>query len=304
MGKTESTVRGEKTKYKRRIGDRKDGRRLRTIEPMSVLMPFFMKTRNDANNLAKDFVELTAIEKLVREKKSEGKLNFNAMHVLVAAYVRAISQKPGCNRFISGQRIYARNDISVIMEVKKKLELNAPATMVKFHFNPTDTLDEVYNKMNEIIVKFQQEESKDNSFESFVHIIGNAPWFILRFVVSLLRFLDYFGWLPRFLTELSPFHGSLVITSMASLGIPSIYHHLYNFGNIPMFISFSTARHENELDKEGNVKRNHYLDINYTTDDRICDGQYYAAALHEIRKYLKNPEKLLTPPEAVIEDIE
>ena len=44
--------------------------------------------------------------------------------------------------------------------------------------------------------------------------------------------LDYFGFLPRWLTKLSPFHGSVYITSMASLGIPPIFHHLYDFGNV------------------------------------------------------------------------
>lgn len=291
-------------KRKRRFGDRKDGRRLRTLEPMSVVMPFFMKERNDAVNYIQDTVELSDIEKLVRIKKAEGKLNFNAMHVLFAAYVRSISQKPGCNRFISGQRIYARNDIVVIMEVKKQLQLNAPATMLKFHFKPTDTVDDIYEEMNSKIEAFKNEDDTDSNFEKIVHLIGYVPRFLLKLFVSVLKFLDYFGWLPNFLTELSPFHGSLVVTSMASLGIPAIFHHLYNFGNIPMFISFSTARHENELDKDGNLLRRHYLDINYSTDDRICDGQYYAAALREIRKYLKNPDLLLNPPETVIEDIE
>ena len=91
---------------------------------------------------------------------------------------------------------------------------------------------------------------------------------------------------------------------MASLGIPSIYHHLYDFGNCPMFISFSASRHAYEMNKNGEVEQKRYLDINYTIDDRICDGVYYASGLREIRKYLKNPQLLDIPPEKVIVDIE
>ncbi len=291
------------TSYRKRLGDRKDGRKLRTLQPMNVLIPFFMKERNDSQNLVQDCVDLSAINSLVREKKSEGKLGFNAMHVLVAAYVRAISQKPGINRFTSGQRVFARNGIEVNMEVKKKLELNAPATMMKFCFNPDDTVDEIYEQMNTKIEEFKQQPDANESFEGFVHLVGIAPRWLLRSFIAFLKWLDYYGWLPRMFLNISPFHGSLVITSMASLGIPPIYHHLYNFGNVPMFISFSTARHAKEINKEGIVEDKRFLDINYVTDERICDGQYYAAALHEIRKYLKNPKLLLTRPEKVIEDI-
>ena len=122
--------------------------------------------------------------------------------------------------------------------------------------------------------------------------------------MDFLKFLDYNGWLPKFLTDLSPFHGTLVITSMASLGIPSIYHHLYNFGNVPVFISFSAIRKENEIDKEGNVNKVRYLDLNFSTDERICDGHYYSVAFREIKRNLLHPEFLETPPETVVEDIE
>lgn len=289
--------------YKKHFGDRKDGRRLRTVEPITTLIPFFMKERNEASNLVSDSVDLSYIDSYVRQKKVEGFKNFNAMHVLVAAYVRAISQKPGINRFVSGRRIYARNTIEVIMEVKKRLELNAPATMIKFKFNPYDTSDDVYKEMNDKITSYWESNDDMDGFDKIARFLTYVPTFIYRIFVNLLLWLDYHGWLPKFIQEASPGHGSMVLTSMASLGIPSIYHHLYDFGNCPMFISFSTARHAYEMNKNGEVENKHYMDIHYTTDDRICDGHYYASGLHEIRKYLKNPTLLDTPPKEVIVDI-
>ena len=86
-------------------------------------------------------------------------------------------------------------------------------------------------------------------------------------------------------------------------GVPSVFHHLYNFGNVPMFITFSTNRHINEAKADGSIVKRHFLDFNITMDDRICDGQYYSEALHDFRKYLKNPELLEVPPKEVIQDI-
>ena len=90
---------------------------------------------------------------------------------------------------------------------------------------------------------------------------------------------------------------------MGSLGIQPIYHHLYDFGNVPVFIAFSAVRRENELTSDGSVKKVRYLDFTFSTDERICDGHYYSVALHEIRKNLKNPELLENPPERIVNDI-
>ncbi|MCQ2575931.1 MAG: hypothetical protein MJ162_04235 [Treponema sp.] len=289
--------------YKKRFGDRKDGRRLRTVEPIVTLIPFFMKERSEASNLVSDAVEMTAIEAYVKEKKAAGFKNFNAMHTLIAAYVRSISQKPGINRFVSGRRVYARNSIEVIMEVKKTLDLNAPATMVKFKFNPYDTAEDVYNEMNAKITAYQNAEEEQDGFDKIARFLTYVPTWIYKIIVNIMLWQDAHGILPEFIREASPGHQSMGITSMASLGIPSIYHHLYDFGNCPMFISFSTARHTYELNREGKVERKHYLDINYTVDDRICDGVYYASGLREIRKHLKNPYLLDVPPENVVVDI-
>ena len=292
--------------YKRRRGDRKDGRLLRSIEPIAIFSLYIMNSRNDANNYISDSVELSSIDKYVHKKRLEGFEGFNAMYVLAAAYVRVVSQKPGINRFINGHRIYARNNIEVSMMVKKEMSLNSPETMFKFFFKPQDTINEVYKEMHEKIHAYQTEPESDanEDMDKFLNTVIKFPRCLLRLMMRLLYHLDYHGMIPKSLLEISPFHGSMVLSSIGSLGVPSVFHHLYNFGNVPMFITFSTNRHENEAKKNGTIEKKHFLDFNITMDDRICDGQYYSEALHEFRKYLKNPELLERPPEQVVQDID
>ena len=305
MGKKQEKAGENPTAYKRRWGDRKDGRLLRSIEPIAIFSLYIMNTRNDANNYISDSVEISALDKYVHKKRQEGFEGFNIMYVLVAAYVRTVSQKPGINRFINGHRIYARNNIEVSLMVKKRLELNAPETMFKFFFKPENTIDEIYKEMYKTIYAYQNEPDSDVSddLDNFLKGIVRLPRWILRLVMRLLYKLDYHGLIPQSLLALSPFHGSMVLSSMGSLGIPAVYHHLFNFGNVPMFITFSTGRHENEVKADGTVQKKHFLDFNITIDDRICDGQYYSAALHDLKKYIKNPELLEVPPKEVINDI-
>jgi hypothetical protein len=40
------------------------------------------------------------------------------------------------------------------------------------------------------------------------------------------------------------------------------------------------------------------------TDERICDGYYYASAFKMFKRFVENPELLERPPEVVYEDID
>jgi len=127
---------------------------------------------------------------------------------------------------------------------------------------------------------------------------------VLKFTVWLLRVLDYFGLLPKFLLELSPFHGSVFFTSMGSLGIPPIYHHLYDFGNLPLFGSFGCKRRALEVQEDGSVVQKKYLDFRFSMDERIVDGFYYAAFFKCFRRIIQRPDQLDLPPEEVLKDID
>ena len=188
------------------------------------------------------------------------------------------------------------------INVKKEMTLESPDTVVKIVFEPTDTADDVYYKMKAVIDENKGGEL-DSDFDNTARIINYIPRLIKKFAIWFLKTLDYFGLLPRFLLNVSPFHGSMFIPSMGSLGIPPIYHHLYNFGNVPVFISFGAKKSVNEIDDNGQVVKRKYVDYTVVTDERICDGYYFASTLKILRGCLRHPERLDTPPEQVIEDI-
>ena len=288
-------------KYKKRFGDRKEGRRVRTLHPMEYVSPYIMVERNDASNFFRDSFEVTKAEEFIRQQRENGLKDFGYTHLLLACYVRCISQFPGINRFLGGQKVYARNEIIVNMMVKKKMATNEQETAIKVKFDPADTVSDVYNKFQKAVDDVYT--SGDSGFDSAAAIINKIPGLIKKFVVWMLKTMDYFDLLPKALINVSPFHGSLFITSMGSLGIKPIYHHLYNFGNVPVFISFGAKRKAYEVNRNGEVLKSLYLDIAVVTDERICDGFYFASAFRKFGHYMKHPELLVNPPETVIEDI-
>jgi hypothetical protein len=91
---------------------------------------------------------------------------------------------------------------------------------------------------------------------------------------------------------------------MGSLGIKPIYHHIYDFGNLPVFLAYGTKRTANVIEKDGTITRKRYVDLKAVTDERICDGYYFASAFKILKRYVENPELLTVPPEEVFEDID
>ena len=223
------------------------------------------------------------------------------LHMFIAAYVRVISQKPALNRYITGQRAYARKNIEVVMSVKKAMAEDAGDTSIKVIFDPRDTFIDVYTKMNDAIehVKSGNETATGDTADVLIKI----PRLLLKFVMWFLNILDYFNLLPQKLLDASPFHGSMIISDIGSLGIPPIYHHLYNFGNLPIFISFGIKRRAWELNAKGEVEEKRYVDFTVVTDERILDGYGYAQGIKLMKNLILHPEQLDVPPENVVDDI-
>ena len=285
-------------------GDRTDGRRIRTLPAMSMVTPYIMVERQDASNLIADSIEITPVERYIRAKRKEGYSSFGIVHVLLACYCRGIAKYPAINRFLSGQKIYSRgDDIQFCMTIKKEMSTDAPDTVIKLHLTPHDTAIDIYNKMNVEVEKVKN-TPLDSDFDNTAGALSLIPGVVLKFVVWLLKLLDYFGLLPKFLLEVSPFHGSVFFTSMGSLGIPPIYHHLYNFGNLPVFCAFGLKRRELEMQEDGTLVQRKYIDLKMTTDERIVDGFYYATFLKYFKRLMRRPEQLDSPPEEVVKDVD
>ena len=290
------------TKTRRRFGDRKDGRLLRSLPAFSKFIPYIMPSRNDALNYYDESMEVSAAEQRLTQLRIDGYKGISLLHFIIAAYIRVVSMLPGVNRFVAGRRIYAANSIDVVMPVKRGMSIDATETAIKVHFEPTDTIFDVYRKMTDAIDEVRTSEG-GNSTEEIAESLCKAPRFLLRFALAVLRLMDYFGWLPDGLTEASPFHGSMILTDFGSLRMGPVFHHIYNFGTLPVFIAFGASRQAYETDQDGHAVQRKLLDMKFTLDERICDAHYYAQFLQGLRYLFQHPEIVETPPSKVVEDV-
>lgn len=297
---TTTPVGGDKNGKKKKKKE-KECRRLKTLSPMTIVIPYVMTNRVGSQNFIRDSVDVERLEKYMKEKQLAGMTNISMMHIMIAAYIRLVSQRPALNRFIRGQRVWTRRNVEVSLNIKREMTLDSPDTVVKITLPPNATLQDVYEALNEKIVSYRA--NPGGSFDKVAKTLTYMPGLVFKFFVAAIRFLDYFGLAPKLIREVSPFHCSYFITSMGSLGIPPIYHHLYDFGTCPVFFSFGAKRRVYEIDRDGAVKKKQYIDFTFVTDERICDGFYFASALKLLKNICRNPWQLDEVPE-VIPDID
>ena len=282
---------------------RKGARYLKTLTPIERIMPHVMPKRSDSQVFFTDDIDCTAIDRYIHEKREQG-IDMTYLDVFVASAVRLYAKRPALNRFVMGGRIFANEKIWVSMELKKSLRDNEPSTTIKIPFTGHETIFEVKAKFDEQI-HANKETGSSNGTDKLAKARTSIPIWVMRWAFALIRFLDRSSLLPEAITDLSPFHGGLFITYLKSLGIPGIYHHIYDLGTIGQFIAVGKERMAPVVDqKTGDIVARKIMTMMVVADERICDGLYYARSMRLFRRILENPWMLEERLEEVEKDID
>ena len=217
------------------------------------------------------------------------------MHIIYAAIVRVIAERPRLNRFVMNGTTYARNKIYVSLAIKKNLTDDGVETTTKTEFQGTENIFEVKKKLDDIIEQNREIET-NNETDKLAKTLSLIPTGFIRVAVKFLKFLDRHGLLPKAVIKASPFHTSVFLTNVGSLGIDTIYHHLYNFGTTSMFFSMGKKK-KSYIYEDEEIKEEKCITLAFVGDERICDGYYYANSFKTLFRYLRKPELLETKPE-------
>ena len=279
------------------FGNRPDGKRLSSIDPIVRFTPYLMPMRCDAQVFLEQKLDYEMLARYIARKAAEGqKITF--MQIVVAAYVRAISQNPEVNRFIKSKQYYSRNNCSVSYTILRETQNNDSEELtVRILFDLTDTLFDVRDRMNHA-VETTRKAGDDDAVAKLARTLLAVPA-LPTIIVGLVRLLDRYGIAPKALINELPFYSGMFITNNASIGLHHVWHHIYNFGNVSMFLGMGSLLKEATLDRDGKVRMKRWLPIGITVDERVCSGAHYASFFAEAIRMMNNPELLETPPESV-----
>ena len=271
------------------FGRRSDGKELKNVSPFFRIMPCIMKERDDSQVYFDQDLVIKRMEEYINSKAEEN-IKISIMDIVFAGIVRILAERPKLNRFVINGRIYARNKITLAITIKKSLTDEGDETTVKVDFDGTENLFEVKEKLQSLIAQ-NKDTSAANDTDKFAKILSKIPTGILKFAVGLIKFLDKHGILPKSIIELSPFHTSAVVTNVGSIGIDSIYHHIYNFGTTSMFFAIGKKK-KSYVFEDDEIYKEKCINLAFVGDERICDGYYYASSFRSLVRYLTHPELL------------
>ena len=279
------------------FGRRADGRVLKEVDPIVALTPYLMPMRCDAQVFLNYKLDYEILARYIVDQGQKGnKITF--LELVIAAFVRTVAALPEVNRFIVNKRMYARTQLTVSFVVLRDTDVEGKIeeTTVKCAFDLHDTIYDVAERVQQAIDENRKAESENSTLK--VARLVNRPA-LANTIVFLARTLDRYGIMPKYILNASPFHTSLFITHMASIGMPSVNHHIYNFGTTTMFFSIGSVERSISLGSDGKTTRKRYLPIGVTADERICAGAMYAKLVANMQRLLSKPELLESPPETV-----
>ena len=271
------------------FGHRSDGKKIKKLTPIFKIMPCVMLDRADSQVYFKQDIALKYLDEYIDRKAEEG-IRLSYMNIIYAAIVRIIGERPRLNRFAMNGALYQRDKIYVSLVIKKSLTDDGVETPLKLKFNGDENIFEIKEKLDATIEKNKDVEAS-NKTDKLVSILSAIPSGLIRAIVKILMFLDKHGIMPKKIIEASPFHTSVFLTNGGSLGIDSIYHHIYNFGTTSMFFSMGKKK-KSYIYEDEEFKEEKCITLAFVGDERICDGYYYASSFKLLSKYLKKPELL------------
>lgn len=264
---------------------RPDGSILKKVHPYRILMQHIMPTR--AESIVFYDMDIDAEQLLQYIEETREQFHTDITHCLIAAVVHAIQETPELNRFPSGRRLYQRKGIWVTFSMKrKKGNKKAKMATVKKEFPQDTDFQKLCNILHEEIQ--EQRSDKVTFHDKEYKLLTALPQPFLRIGVAFVRWLDYFNLLPGSFIHGDGMYASAFIANLGSIKMHSAYHHLYEWGNCPLFVMAGKIE-ERPVVVDGQVQVRTQLPLRITYDERIDDGLTANAGLQTLKRVLEDP---------------
>jgi hypothetical protein len=266
------------------FGRRPDATRVRDASAVRLFMSFVSPRRNESLVY---FAQEVDVEEALRFAEARGASlpedrRPTLFHLILRAIVRMLEERPRLNRFTAGGRLWQREGIWITFSAKRRFDDNAPLLTVKRRFEPGESLDDMVEGILGGLgtARSGRKTTSDREMDLLLRL---PPW-LARCLVRLVQGVDALGLLPRSTIEADPLHASLFVANLGSVGLEAGYHHLWEYGNIPLFCVIGRVREGPDGRRVATLK--------WSFDERVEDGLYCARGVERLQDLLSHPEKL------------
>ena len=278
--------------------DRKDGYYIKDADTMHKFFPYLLPNRVANEASMTELIDLTeVIAYLEKKNASSPEFKYTFFHVICAAIAKTIALRPRMNRFYAGQRFYERKDISISFTAKRRLVDNSDEALAIIKVDrdiEESPLEQIHNKIKDFVYSVRKEGNTDGATDIMATLLKFPRW-VVKFVIKVLRWLDYHGWYPDFMMKEDPYFSSVYVSNLGSIKMHATYHHLTDWGTNSLFVIIDEKQKRILFDDDGKPYVCDSIQLGITIDERIADGVYFANSIKVLRKLLQNPELLELP---------
>jgi hypothetical protein len=266
---------------------RSDGKLVKNESPVRRIMPYLMRGRNESVVYHAARYDLTRTLPWLQQQNADGK-KVTLFHLMLHAFTRAIYERPGLNRFVSGGHIYQRDQVSVAFAAKKQFADDAPIMTVKLNMGGDDTFAQVVERVSGSVSGARGGKT-NKAVDTELKLALALPGLITSLVMSFIRWLDRVNLLPGSMIANDPLYSSLFVANLGSIGIDDVYHHLYEYGTTSLFAAIGRVEKGVFVDENGVPVVRDAVKVSWTFDERINDGFYCASSLKIAQKIVEDP---------------
>lgn len=281
---------------------RPDATLVRNITKFHEFEFHIMRGRNESSVLFDLDIDLRNTQAyLDRVNKGLKKKKLTLFHIILCTCVRTVALRPKLNRFISNRRLWQRNQLILSFVVKKRLDENSDSTNAMISFSPFETLETISKKIDDHL---EQARESSNEGDKQIEFYSKLPRFVLRFMFWFLRWADEHNIVLYSITKDMPMWSTAFLANLGSIGLHSVYHHLFELGNIGFFLAIGKIEKKLFVDqKTGETSIGDGVSIRINLDDRISEGIYLSKTVEYLKLFIENPQLLETPPELTEEQL-
>ncbi len=253
------------------------------------MMPYLMRTRNECVVYFELQADLDEAERFITEfNDSHEELTITVFHLVMWAMVQVLEQRPRLNRFVAGGKLWQREGIWLSYSAKKRKDDRSPIVVVKRRFDPQEPFEEMVRSM---LGGLREERSDRKSHvDREMDVVLALPSPIIRALIAAGKAVDGLGLLPRSFIDGDPMYASAFIANLGSLKMDAAYHHLYEYGNIPIFCVIGQNK-EVPAVQDGKLVSRRVATLRFSYDERVEDGLYAQRSLQQLREILENPHE-------------
>lgn len=260
--------------------NRRDGKRVKDIDAMHVLMPYIKPNRCDSDVFINQKLDVTELVNYYEDMKLKDN-DLTYFHLFITLIAKTIYNRPLLNRFIVNKKYYDRNDVLIAFTAKVNYEDTSKEILKVIKIDPEDNLFSIKEKTLKAVSDVRN--AKEEGTNNIMNIIGKLPSFLMSLVVKVVKFMDRHDLLPKSLINDNLYYSTCIVSNLGSIKSSAIYHNLTDFGTSSILATFGEIREENGRK---------YAEAGINIDERIADGVYFVKSVKLMQDILNNPKCL------------